>query len=313
MLSLGGRGIRWQGWAGGSRPSRAKGEPGGKGLGEQPHKTGTGCLLQERACGTVWTSLWDRQAGQQKEQHSNRATTLRACEACQLQSKASTSSKDMLFPPRPVGWQGQKSYRYCAFCKGWKTGHLLDATLPRRTCTPQKSKRSFLPRSVTWHGQHHEKQELVWMGWILELRLRRGRARTITMNWLTRNSHLRRTHANTFHRKKANSLESRMWHLGHLLPNLTMRACTSERRIAKTAAEQQRTAQRVSFTKRPSLVPESTKPLGDDRTSRGQRTVRAKPGRGRANHKSCLSHFRCWNTSANPLGQMTSSWERQHL
>jgi len=102
-LSLGGRGIRWQGWAGGSRPSRAKGEPGGKGLGEQPHKTGTGCLLQERACGTVWTSLWDRQAGQQKEQHSNRAATLRAREACQLQSKASMSSKDMLFPPRTVG------------------------------------------------------------------------------------------------------------------------------------------------------------------------------------------------------------------
>lgn len=89
--------------AGGSRPSRARGEPGGKGLGEQPRETGTGRLLQERVYGTVRTSLWDRQAGQRKEQHSNRDAIPRAHEACQLQSEASTRGKDMLFPPRTAG------------------------------------------------------------------------------------------------------------------------------------------------------------------------------------------------------------------
>lgn len=99
-LSLGGGGARWRGWAGGSHMRE---QPGRKGLGEQPRETGTGRLLQERACGTVRTSLRDRQAGQRKEQHSNRDATPRAREACQPQSEASTSSEDVLSPPGAVG------------------------------------------------------------------------------------------------------------------------------------------------------------------------------------------------------------------
>lgn len=78
-------------------------EPGRQGLGEQPREMGTGRLLQEWACGTVRTSLRDRQAGQLKEQHSNRDATPRGHKACQLQSEASISSKDVLFPPGTVG------------------------------------------------------------------------------------------------------------------------------------------------------------------------------------------------------------------
>lgn len=38
-----------------------------------------------------------------------------------------------------------------------------------------------------------------------------GKGINIVINWLTRNSHLRRIHANTFHRMKAgNSLDSKM-------------------------------------------------------------------------------------------------------
>lgn len=88
------------GWAGGSHTRE---EPGRKGLGEQPRETGTGRLLQEWACGTVRISLQDRQAGQRKEQHSNRDATPQAREACQPQSEASTSSKGVLFPPGTVG------------------------------------------------------------------------------------------------------------------------------------------------------------------------------------------------------------------
>ena len=87
------------GWAGGSHTRE---EP-GKGLGEQPCEMGTGRLLQEQACGTVRTSLRDRQAGQRKAQRSNRDATPRAREACQPQSEASTSRKNVLFPPGTVG------------------------------------------------------------------------------------------------------------------------------------------------------------------------------------------------------------------
>lgn len=74
------RGRQVAGWAGGSHTRE---EPGRKGLGEQPRETGTGRLLQEWACGTVRISLQDRQAGQRKEQHSNRDATPQAREACQ--------------------------------------------------------------------------------------------------------------------------------------------------------------------------------------------------------------------------------------
>lgn len=98
-----------------------------------------------------------------------------------------------------------------------------------------------------------------------------------------------------------NSLESKVWRWEGSHQTLLWEPATSERRIAKTAAEKQQTAQRGSSTKRLSLISESFKAYGKDSSSHVQRTSGLKPGE-QAGPESNLSHLCCWNTTCWPTG-----------
>lgn len=129
-------------------PEQGEGEPGGKGLGSSPTKRGQDACFKRRVCGTVRTNLWDRQAGQRKEQHSNHDATPENCEACQLQAKLPQAAKTCSFL-QGLGLTRTEGLQVLLLLQGWKTGRLLDATLPRRTCAPRKARGDFpfLPRS----------------------------------------------------------------------------------------------------------------------------------------------------------------------
>lgn len=209
-LSLGGRGIRWQRWAGGQPPEQGEGGTWWEGpWGAAPQngdrtpasRAGMWHCLDKPLGQAGWPT--ERAAFKPRRNSASTRGLSTAERGFHKQQRHALSSKD-------CGLTRTEELQVLRLLQGVEN-RLSPGCYTSQTnlCPPEKQEESFLPRSVTWHGQHHEKQESVWMGWILELRLRRGRAQ-ITMNWLTRNSHLRRTHANTFHRKKANSLESRM-------------------------------------------------------------------------------------------------------
>lgn len=170
--------------------------PGGKDRGEQPcaASLGTEMPASRGQKGGAWRCQ-DKSPGQgcwPREDDRNQTERM----LCLLRDR---SKRPLLQEPRAKEDGNVKTP--CSFHKGRKSDGFLDATLPGHTHAPRESKSRFsCPGCVTLGMEHTMKSDSLpgWAGFLnygLE-----GRAQSITINWLTRNSHHRRTHANTFHR-----------------------------------------------------------------------------------------------------------------